>query len=215
MLFLIDAATRDSYADELDGIFSLRHQVLCNEYKWHGISATDDRETDQFDCRDAIYLGVRNTAGQVVACLRLNPSHRPTLTSEVFRDLVEFTDLPSGPLFYDVSRLVLASEVRGDPLGAGLDLMCAMYEWGLAHRVTGYTAVTSLRVLSWLLQIGMKIDALGLPRTIEGEPTVAIYLPVVTASLANLYSKSRNPKPRLLQFTRQVRHGDATAATVH
>lgn len=200
MVILITPSNRHHYRCELEAIFRLRHEVLVESLHWKGLMTDGRQERDQFDNDDALYLGLTDKAGAVIGCMRLNPATGATLTSTAFPSLVQFGDLPDGPGVYDVSRHIIANQRQAslrDNLSS-FDLLCALYELGLAEGMSAFTAVMTTRLLSALLQIGVEVNAMGFPAAIDREDCVVVSAPVVPQSLDRLYRATRNRVPRLL-----------------
>jgi len=201
MVILITPSNRHLHRRELDAIFRLRHDVLVGVLGWTGLASDGGRERDQFDNEDTHYLALTDPAGIVIGCMRLNRATGQTLTSTAFANLIQFGDLPKGAGVYDVSRhLIARSQASLRDSLAGFDLLCALYELGLAEDMTEFTAVMPTRLLSTLLQIGVELNAMGFPARIDREDCVAVSAPVVRASLERLYRATRSRTPRLQDF---------------
>ncbi len=208
MVFLITPANRHRYASELDAIFRLRHDVLIEALGWKGLHSTNGREIDEFDDQRALYLGIRDTMGSndVIGCMRLNPMNGPNLTTRHFSHLVEFDDLPTSVHAFDVTRHLISPrhEQSLKESLAGLDLFCALYEFGLMEVASEFVAVIPIHLFSVLMQIGVEIDALGFPVEIEGETCLAARGPASEKSLQALYRATRNTAPRLTASANEI-----------
>jgi N-acyl-L-homoserine lactone synthetase len=72
--------------DEKDQAYRLRHQVFCKELKW--VPETEaSLEIDAFD-NDAVFLGVLNEYGQLMAFIRIIKPEKRFMLEEVFSFLV-------------------------------------------------------------------------------------------------------------------------------
>ncbi len=201
MIFLINAANAALYVDEIEQIQALRFEVLVKDLKWEGLSSTGGLECDRFDGPNAIYIGVRE-GDEVVAAIRLNKADRPTLTSEIFPHLVQFTLLPVGERVFDVTRLVV-SPGRGKTFRKNrysFDLLCAAMEFGLAEKLDCFTAVMPTRFFQLLQQTGSGIYPLGFPAGTDSDEHLAVVIPVVAHTLECLYRFTGNSEPRLLSL---------------
>src|SRR3546814_17323406 len=71
------------------------------------LSVQDARwEIDQFDDDDAVYLIALDQTGDHAGSLRLLPSNKPHILSELFPELCP-AGVPTGPTTYEVTRLCL------------------------------------------------------------------------------------------------------------
>jgi len=205
MIFLITPANRHIFASELQGIFRLRHEVLVEGLGWHGLQTANGLETDEFDNEYAVYLGMKDATGAVVGCMRLNPSDTPTLSAKHFAHMVQFAGLPSTPNAYDVTRHLVARSWQHSLRESlrGLDLFCGLVEFGLAEDVDVFTALIPVNFFWALRQIGVGMEALGYPGSIEGEECLIVQGEVTAQSLLALYRATRNSDPRLQLNHRQ------------
>lgn len=199
MAFLITPANRHLYLSELAAIFRLRHKVLVEDLRWPGLSSRDGMETDEFDNAEAMYIGMTDADGEVVGCMRLNSAERITLTEKAFRHLIQFSPYPKGPDVLDVTRHIVLRRWQTSLRESleSFDLLCALFEFGIAESYSRFTAVMDITLFSVLIQIGVEIDPLGFPQTIDNEECLAVSARVLQASLAALYRASHNSTPRL------------------
>lgn len=199
MAFLITPANRHLYLSELAAIFRLRHKVLVEELHWPGLSSRDGMETDEFDNAEAMYIGMTAADGDVVGCMRLNSAERVTLTEKAFSHLIQFSRYPKGPDVLDVTRHIVLRRWQTSLRESleSFDLLCALFEFGIAESYSRFTAVMDTTLFSVLIQIGVEIDPLGFPQTIDDEACLAVSARALPASLAALYRASHNSTPRL------------------
>jgi acyl-homoserine lactone synthase len=199
-VFLITRENRQTYRAELDQIFRMRCDVFAKAMRWQGLYLTGGYEKDWLDNEEALYLGVYDETGAVAGSMRLNPTTSPTLTSRVFSRLVQFVDYPSSPTVFDITRFFVSKDARTSMRGLfySCDLMCGSHELGLSNGWTEFTGVLGTGFLSSLVQLGIEVNALGLPTPIEGEDYVAVSVPICPDSLRRLYHVSKNFEPRLI-----------------
>ena len=110
MIHLIAGATNPNCRELLAGMFRLRHDVFIKEKRWN-IKSYNGLEFDQFDTEETLYLVELDEAGAVVATVRMNPTDRPTLFSEVFADMCHGGP-PKCPKTWELTRGAIAQNVR-------------------------------------------------------------------------------------------------------
>ena len=175
---VIRRENRVGYADILDDYFRLRHQIYVVERKWMALDRPDQREIDQFDNDDAVYL-LALDGRSIVAGMRLVPTSRPTLLSDVFPHLSV-----SGPVsradVFELSRIFVVRNRRGEAGGPRAEavIQAAAMEYGLSTGLSAFTIVLETWWLPRLLDQGWQARPLGLPHDIDGLSTVAVMVTV-------------------------------------
>lgn len=181
-IHVVNAGNAACYADMMETYYRKRHDVFVEERGWSKLRKPDHREIDEYDNADAVYLlaidGAKLVGGQ-----RLYPTTRPHMISDHFAFLVERA-LPSGTATSEWTRYFVTRERRTGRtdcrLLAGVQQYCL--EEGVAH----LTAVVEMWWLPRWHQAGFKVWPLGLPQTVEGQPTLAVSVEISEASLASV-----------------------------
>ncbi len=88
MIHVVTRENRHLYTSRLEEYFRVRHEIYVEERKWEELRRPDGLERDQFDTDDATYL-MAIDRDRVVGGVRLVPTDRPTLLSDVFPYLAE------------------------------------------------------------------------------------------------------------------------------
>jgi acyl-homoserine lactone synthase len=183
MVQIVRQADRRFFQRELDGMHRDRKRVFVDWLKWN-IPVTDGvYEIDQFDTEDAVYLIEADPDGRHLASIRLLPSSRPHLLSDVFADLCE-GPVPRGRHIWELTRFCVSPDwVKRD----GKRLMNLMWtssvEFAVQNHIREYTCVTHLAFLSQILAAGWDTTPLGLPKLVDGGMVGAVLFRISEATL--------------------------------
>jgi acyl-homoserine lactone synthase len=148
-------------------------------------------EIDQFDTLDAIYL-LSIDKGKLLGGSRLIPSTRPHLLSEVFPYLAP-RGVPRRPDVFEWTRIFVAKDCRGRETGSDSaaggralgEVLCGIFEFALEEGISAISAVGEMWWTPRFLEMGWKVQPLGLPTRIEGEWCNAFLFTVDDEVLAN------------------------------
>jgi acyl-homoserine lactone synthase len=158
----------------LDQALRLRHSVFVEERGWESLRRADERETDQFDTRDTVHhIVVRYD--KVVGYHRLNPTTRPHLLSDVHFHLCS-RSYCRGPHVWEWTRYCVAREHRGGRAFSEVAsaLIIGAMEWGLGRGIQDVVLEYHPIWITRFIELGFRVEPLGLPTEIEGEPVVAV-----------------------------------------
>lgn len=187
MVVLVSSENRTQYRALLGEMHHDRKRVFVDKLRWNVPVRDDLYEIDEFDTDEALYLIAADPhTGKHMASVRLLPTDRPHLMSEVFKHLCD-GEVPSGPDIWEMTRLCTAPEVPSAiaPFVRGR-LLLSLFELALEQGITRVTAVCHLKFLSTLLSVGWDCEPLGLPREVDGEVAGAILIHVNADALAIL-----------------------------
>ncbi|CUU41913.1 acyl-homoserine-lactone synthase [Blastochloris viridis] len=159
---------RHLYKNELMEHFHLRYDIYVRDRKWMDLDRPVPLEIDQFDTLDAFYL-LSLDGSRLVGGSRLIPSTRPHLLGDVFPDLA-LRGVPRQPDVFEWTRIFVAKAHRGGDSRALGEILCGICEFSLEEGISAITAVAEMWWTPRLLEMGWKVEPLGLPRLIEGEP---------------------------------------------
>lgn len=183
MVAIITAANRGCFTEELEQMHRDRKRVFVDWLKWNVLVTDGVCEVDQFDNDDTVYL-VEAEGGRHLASIRLLPSTRPHLMSEVFSSLCA-EGVPRGEDIWEFTRFCISPDVSKEEAHRLRDLMrIATVEYAALHGITRYTCVTHLQFLSQILAFGWDTEPLGLPQVIDGIAMGAILFRITPNSLA-------------------------------
>lgn len=163
MHYLVDRRNRAAYGRQLEEMFAIRHRVYVETRGWAALARADKREVDQFDNDNAVYLLGLNALGAVQSGVRLVPTTQPTLMRDIFPHTVPNGKIPCSDKIYEMSRFFLTEQPRDKDAShrASGELLCAMFEYGLARRLTHFTVVCDAFFLPLIRECRHRITMLG------------------------------------------------------
>lgn len=175
MIHAVTFDLRPQYEELLDQMYRARHRLYVEGRKWRELAKADGREIDQFDTQSTLYFLAIGEDGNLQGGLRLVPSTEPHMLSAVFPELCSRGPLPSSPHTWELSRVFVCHNDRHDENGLLLKgkLMCGMMEFALQNGITRILGVSDSYFLPRLLDIGLNVKPLGLPRPYESGEMLA------------------------------------------
>lgn len=195
MIHFVNYENAEQYKDQLEAMYRWRHYVFAEQRGWKEIIKPDGRDIDQFDNEDASYLLALDDNWQFEGCVRIVPTNKPTLFSEIFPQYILRNALPRSPKVWEMSRLLVVPDKRREsgscpPADA---LFTAMMELGVEEDIKSIVTLSEIKRLSHLLNLGWVIDPLGLPVMVEGEYWLAMQVEVGEKFLATTRQAYRLP----------------------
>lgn len=198
MIHLIDYENKVYYENILQQMFENRRQVFIDKLDWN-LNVTNGREIDEFDTDDTIYLVVVDEdTGKIRSSLRLNPTSKPHLMSEVFPHLCE-KGVPVGDDIWEISRYCYNPDFtrRSDRLKALNEIMCGVMETSLLYGWKTLTFVIGTPLLPHCIGCGWSIMPIGLPVTENRQSICAFKVDVTQEGLRAVRSNASLTKPSL------------------
>lgn len=190
----------------LERNFALRHQIFVEQQGWEDLRRPDGRDVDAYDTHLATHLLVTEGA-ELLGGSRFNALDTPNLLTGVFAHLLQ-TALP-GPLAegLDWTRFYVRPDRRERRRRApeSAALFCGMMEYALQHNFAYVTFVSTIYMLEHGTAVGWRITPLGMPVAIDGKPTIAAWIEVSEAALANVRHATGLHDPQLSP-ARQLAH---------
>jgi acyl-homoserine lactone synthase len=162
MVHVVTSADRARFAEPLAQMHRDRKRVFVDRLGWKVPVVDGQYEIDQFDTEDAVYLLALDEAGRHAGSIRLMPSTKPHLLSDVFPHLCE-EDVPISDEVWEITRLVTSPDLAS-PGKYRQQLMVAVIEFALLYGVRRYTCVSHVQYLSQVLAVGWDCEPLGLPQ---------------------------------------------------
>lgn len=181
----ITAANRARYSAQLDQMHRQRHEVFVDRLGWRELRRPDQRDVDEYDTEESVYLVVIDETGEVHAHGRMNPTwgrHQLEPGSTLRRRFSTETPL-SGPRIWEGSRLV-----GGFPDRHGRDfarqtlfmVLVALQEFAVRRGIVEAISILELPALARFQAMGWRTTPLGIPTRYEtdhgpGEAIAAIW----------------------------------------
>ena len=160
----------------LEQAFRLRHQIFVNEMHWEPLRRADGREIDQFDDIDAThFLSVSD--GKVLGYFRSRPTSTPHLLSEIHSHLCERQYQHSLRILEWTRYCVVPAQREGTAFGGvGSELIVGGMEWCLRRDIHDVVLEYHPSWITRFMGLGFKVQPLGLPDEIAGDPVIAVHM---------------------------------------
>lgn len=181
MVQIIVGAFNPNAREQLAEMYRQRTKVFVEEMGWP-LKTYNGLEFDQYDDAETIYV-LEYDKGELVASMRMNPTHRRCMLPELFKDACE-GEVPRGPEVWELSRGALSKNLRKS--GYWGRIQCAFFEAALlwnARKAIGFFTVDHIMKQ---MRVGLDVKPLGQPRIVDGEANVAAEFPFTVETLLRL-----------------------------
>lgn len=190
VILLVTPENRSRYTNQLEQYFRIRKQIFADQLKWDVI-VRDEMEYDRFDSLPAVYILAIDTDGKVAGGLRQMWTDGPTLTRDVFLDMLENPDAIFGKDVWETTRFVIRPQDKDIRFTSGVnrvavELCAASLETGMRYGIRKHIAVCEERVIRLTRAFAIPCDVLGRKTTREGEDILCVAWDVSAESLARL-----------------------------
>lgn len=177
MIHAVHFGNQHLYARQLDQMFRMRHAFYVEGHGWADLTSKDGKETDEFDDEHAVYLMSLDLFGDVAACVRVNPTTRPTLLGKFAHYASE--PPPRSERVWDISRWIAAPQHRRSenprwPTNHQRELMIGILEFCQSHGLSHLSMLAELRLAERIAAYGWPLKYLGPPQTYEGGKGTAV-----------------------------------------
>lgn len=189
MLQLITPDRYGEFADDLAEMHRLRYRVFKQRLDWD-VETAGDMEVDSFDALGPVYILARGRDGAVAGCVRLLPTTGPNMLRDTFPVLLDKEAPPSSADIWESSRFAL-EQTQSEQGAQGVanltyELLAAMVEFGLAHRLASIVTVTDVRMERILRRAQWPLHRIGAARAIGNTKAVAGHLEISKMALHRL-----------------------------
>ncbi len=199
MIEIITSANRAAHEPLMRSMFEDRRRVFVDRMKWDIAVTADGLEIDQFDHDEAIYLVAQDGAGKHLGSVRLLPSTGPHILKDVFPELCDGGEVPTGPAIWEMTRLVYSPDIRDMAVlnRVRMRLRMAMIEFAMGFGIDYYTAIIRMDFLPTAISAGWSLEPLGFPIEIDGESTTAVMVRNDAEALAHVRRRAGIHEPIL------------------
>ena len=197
---VVTRANRSLYTQALERMHQLRHQVFVDELGWSDLKSADGLERDDFDNEDAVYL-LACEDGECLGSVRLLPTWRRSMLSEIWPEFVTSSELATGPDIWEWTRWCpgLLSK-RRELVRARKALFLAALEFAGSRSIKTYITFCETRYFGQLEEIGWSPRPLGLPRcTQDGAMAIGVIWDVRPELLADTRQLFKIDEPVLIE----------------
>lgn len=176
MIHVVSIHNQYYYGRQLDEMFRMRHDFYVEGHGWSDLQSRNNRETDEFDNEDAVYLISLDKFGHVAAAMRLNPTIGANLTARLTRFVDG--DPPHSPEIWDMTRWIVAPRYRGQSIrqGApvpGQELACGLMEFALKRGLSHFSMIAETALIPRLDHLGWRYHKIGPETAYENGKGVA------------------------------------------
>jgi acyl homoserine lactone synthase len=180
----------------LNSMYEFRREVFVKRMKW-ALPMIDGMERDEFDNDATVYFIDRDSNGGITACARLLPTTTRYLLADVFTGRLG-RKFPTDPAVWELSRF--ATDVRTTREGRvlslsqpTLNLLEAVMKFARRLGVKQLVFGTSIPIERLLLRAGFPVHRLAAPVSIEGRPSVAVFMDIPEEEAAGPIELCRSP----------------------
>ncbi len=162
MIEALNIETAHLYGDALPSLLKQRYCEFVERLKYD-VPTYNRMEYDQYDTPAAVYFIWRDSAGKVRAGSRISPTNRPYMIRDLWPDAVKYSELPSSPRVWEVTRLFidksLSPEMRRAAHG---EMLCAYHEFAQQNGITNYIGVAPPGLWKYtFLKCGWPVEFVG------------------------------------------------------
>ena len=117
------------------GQHKLRYNSIIERQNWN-VPEVNQMEYDQYDNPATTYLIAENKNKQVIGVTRLYPTTRPFMLKEVFSNLANYGEIPTGRRILEGSRFCIDKNLStSERVQVAGELVLAYLEYGLDHDI--------------------------------------------------------------------------------
>lgn len=184
MIIFINRDNREEHRELVNEMFRLRKSVFIDALGWDLKVVNGDMEIDEFDTEDASYLICTEDKKRCLGSMRLIPTMRPHLMSEVLPYMCR-GDILRGEKIWESTR----SSCVTAGLGAGgvnrimSELYYGVIEASLVYGYDQITFVANMKIVAGLAQLGWDMIPLGIPQYVDNEINIAMAINVTPGSM--------------------------------
>ncbi len=186
---IVTTANRHQYLDEIEAMHRLRYRLFVDLMGWKALESADRLDIDEFDNANATYLILIDDEGVVRGSARFTPTWRPNMLKNLFPEYVD-GEPPVGPGIWEWTRHCPGDPQWSKELNVQIRtiLHIAVHEFAASRLIEKYTGIVDTRIVSRMVDLGWRVDPIGLP-TNYGEGTAFAFMAPVSAANAEQLRK--------------------------
>lgn len=186
MAVLITADNCAAHQDLLESAYRFRHAHFVERLGWEALRRPDGREIDQFD-GPACAHAIGSERGAITHYVRLLPTERPHLLSDVYPEILQGNPAPRGPRIYEWTRgsvdPVRRSESRATDVLTG-QFWVSVIEATIALDLEGLVTQAHPQYMGRVMSLGWDLRPLALPTEYDGQPIVPFFVRLTPDTLS-------------------------------
>ena len=176
MIHVVSAHNQTEYRPYLRQLWQQRYDVFVEKMGW-SLDCAEGLERDQFDGDETVYLLSIDDGGTLRGAMRLLPTSKPHLMSEVFPHLCA-KGVPQDETTWEISRFysLTGRHMLLERDRTVSELICGLYEYALEMGIKQVTCVASMVLFPTILKAGWDVTPLGLPAVTDDEVVLAFLI---------------------------------------
>ena len=176
MIHVVSAHNKAEYKSYLRQLWQQRYNVFVEKMGW-SLDCADGIERDQFDRPDTTYLLCIDDQGRLKGGMRLLPTTKPHLMSDLFPHLCA-ESVPSGEQVWEISRFysLTGRHMMLERDKTASELICGLYEHAILNDIKKVSCVASMVLFPTILKAGWDVTPLGLPSVTDDEVILAFLI---------------------------------------
>lgn len=209
---VVTSANRHQYLDEIEAMHRHRYRLFVDVMGWKALESPDRLDIDEFDNANATYI-ICIDNGVVRGSARFIPSWKPTMMKNLFPEFVE------GPPPNEAGVWEWTRQAPGDPAWPkDLNQMVrtllhtTIHEFAVSRHIDKYAGIADTRIVPKMVDLGWRVDPIGLP-THYGEGIAYAFLsPVDPANIERLRKRINRFDPIMIEMPRGLSAEDGKLA---
>lgn len=164
------------YRAMIEAMHRQRYDIAVEQWGWKIPDVRFGYDKDEFDTDDTVYLlEICPATKQLIGSVRLNPTTKPHMMSEVFPDLCDIKGVPTGPDIWEGSRFILDHTVvpKEQFNYARIRLSAAMTNFCIQEDIASVTWMTHEHLYNMALK-RWSTQPLGVPKYFEADQSTYI-----------------------------------------
>ncbi|PLY39490.1 N-acylhomoserine lactone synthase [Janthinobacterium sp. ROICE36] len=166
----------------LSNMARYRYKVFVETLGWD-LDTVDNREWDQFDQPDTLYVISKDGDDAINGCARLLPTSQPYLLGTVFPELMQGQHIPSSPDVWELSRFAAVdfnkrntSALAQFSACAATQLLREAIDCAASHGAKRLITVSPIGIERLLRHAGVRAHRAGPPMIINGHALFACWI---------------------------------------
>ena len=194
MITLIQQYSQNFFQEEMDAFYKRRYKVFKEKLGWN-IETQGNKDIDQYDLQEAMYLIYKDEKEGVCGGIRLLPTTGSYMLRDTFSHLFDKSfQFPCHPLIWESSRFFFDKPMgKNDKMGTSrqgtIELLIAMMEFIISFSPYGLITVTDTRVEALCLRVGLTCRRISEPQKIDDMKVVCLYIEADMEKLRNIKAK--------------------------
>jgi len=164
-------------------IAGYRHKVFVERLGWQ-LAVQGEREIDQFDRPDTVYVVAHDEDDSIFGCARLLPTTGDYLLGQIFPELLNGAPVPRDPRVWELSRFActdlnqrgIFTTLADFPASDTARLMREVMHCAARHGAERLITVTWIGIERLLRRLGIRAHRAGPPVLHDGQPIFACWI---------------------------------------